>query len=51
MITGKIYNCKCGKRFYKRPNWLYVYRGVTYCSYNCWREAGGGNKKYTVRRY
>ena len=47
----KIYECKCGKKFYKHANWLYQYRGKTYCSYNCWREAGGGNKKYTVRRY
>ena len=43
----KIYECKCGKRFIPRPNWLYKIKSKYYCSYTCWRKDGGdgGNTK------
>ena len=40
---GKMYECKCGNKFFPRPNWLYKIKATYYCSYNCWRKDGGDN--------
>lgn len=45
------YTCACGKCFIPTPAWLYKINfqgkknGGTkyYCSYTCWRKAGGDN--------
>lgn len=41
--------CSCGKQFMSRKKWLYKYKGRTYCSYTCWRNAGGGNKRFYAK--
>lgn len=47
----RIRVCECGKNFI--PTHEYVYKIYQhnyfkyYCSYSCWRKAGGGNAKKT----
>jgi len=49
----KIFTCECGKTFIPTPEWLYKLRrkqnskAMYYCSYTCWRKAGGDSGKYT----
>lgn len=42
--------CDCGKLFTPRPCWTYKLKGKKYCSYTCWRAAGGDNKKHYARK-
>ena len=50
---GKIFQCECGKKFIPGGEWVYKIpsskdsRTRYYCSYTCWRKAGGGNGKDT----
>lgn len=43
----KIYTCDCGKNFIPTPKYTYKLmkkmKTTYYCSYTCWRKAGGGN--------
>jgi len=47
--TWNIYTCDCGKKFIPTVEYIYKLRkgktGATkyYCSYTCWRKAGGDN--------
>ena len=48
--TWRIYTCDCGKDFIPTPNYVYkLIKGREsnkyYCSYTCWRKAGGGTYK------
>lgn len=47
----KLYTCVCGKNFIPTYGWVYKIKRDNstatkfYCSYSCWRKAGGGNGK------
>lgn len=46
LLFGHETKCKiCGKLFYPNRYWVYKYKGKRYCSYTCWRTAGGGQSK------
>ena len=36
----------CGKSFIPTYHWRYKKNGKYYCRYNCYKAAGGDNKKY-----
>ena len=48
---GKIAECECGQRFIPGGDWVYKISGGKhgrtkyFCSYSCWRKAGGGSGK------
>ena len=49
-----MHTCDCGKEFVARPEWVYKIRLDNrnikyYCSYSCWRKAGGGVDKKITR--
>lgn len=41
-----VYTCVCGKTFIPTPQYVYKLckhnKNIYYCSYSCWRKAGGG---------
>ena len=41
--AGHLVKCKCGKIFIPTIQWVYRtdYPTRYYCSYSCWRKAGG----------
>ena len=52
----EIFECSCGKKFIPTYHWLYKLTNKNnktsyFCSYTCWRKAGGGsdNKKRVSR--
>lgn len=56
MLDSEYYVCpECGKIFRFYPSTIYVKntgkKRIYYCSYNCWRKNGGGNKRHYVAGY
>lgn len=52
----KVFECTCGKKFVPTYGWVYKKQKGKYfkyfCSYSCWRKAGGGNgKTFYAKRY
>ena len=47
--------CICGKQFIHTGEWVYKLhkngKNVYYCSYTCWRKAGGGKKSVTFVKH
>lgn len=50
-----IYKCVCGKDFIPSPGWVYKKHRTKkidyFCSYSCWRKAGGGVVKKRGEKY
>ena len=45
-ILAEKYCSECGKMLFPTPQWAYKIAGKFYCSYKCYRKAGGDNGKY-----